>query len=163
MGPPWEYVPAVASSPPPPPPGSSGQTVRPQQPPPPPGRPTPPPPPPLPEDRSYVAAKDPEPPISAPTREAVSESGTPALEASSIEVQAEQVAEPKQPVMMWTKYAANAELTSFWWWCEADNDCFVETDPGDWREYLDPNSGKTYWWNTSNEKWFWPHSGSMLA
>lgn len=41
-----------------------------------------------------------------------------------------------------------------WWWCESDGDYFMEDSPGPWAKYSDPNTGKHYWWKTS-DKWFW--------
>lgn len=59
----------------------------------------------------------------------------------------------------WERFAMDETQKSFWWWCEANGDSFVEDHPNGWIKYTDPQSGKSYWW-FDDEKWFWVHSGS---
>lgn len=55
----------------------------------------------------------------------------------------------------WQKYQSDE---GYWWWCEATEDCFVEARPEPWSKFLDPDSGRAYWYNTPSQ-WFWEHSG----
>ena len=32
-----------------------------------------------------------------------------------------------------------------WWWNEDDEDWFLESEPGDWMQFTDPNSGQPHW------------------
>lgn len=52
----------------------------------------------------------------------------------------------------WHKYVY--EGFGFWWWCETDGDCFLESNPGPWAKYSDPMSARQYWWR-DDTNWFW--------
>ena len=52
----------------------------------------------------------------------------------------------------WQQY--KGEDGGFWWWCEVNNDWFLEDEPGPWAKYFDPSSRRHYWWR-DNATWFW--------
>jgi len=54
---------------------------------------------------------------------------------------------------VWKRYQME-DGESYWWWCELDNDCFLEANPGPWTRFLDPDTERHYWWK-SEDKWFW--------
>eukprot|EP00401_Gymnodinium_catenatum_P039946 CAMPEP_0117541024 /NCGR_PEP_ID=MMETSP0784-20121206/43802_1 /TAXON_ID=39447 /ORGANISM="" /LENGTH=429 /DNA_ID=CAMNT_0005337699 /DNA_START=68 /DNA_END=1354 /DNA_ORIENTATION=- len=54
--------------------------------------------------------------------------------------------------LAWHKYVYEGKGT--WWWCEANGDWFLENSPGPWTQYLDPTSGRQYWWR-DDTNWFW--------
>ena len=58
----------------------------------------------------------------------------------------------------WKRFATDDRHVAFWWWCEFDDDSFMEDVPGGWHKFEDPHSKKAYWW-LSAEKWFWEQSG----
>jgi hypothetical protein len=54
---------------------------------------------------------------------------------------------------IWKRYLME-DGENYWWWCEVDNDCFLEANPFPWTRYMDPESERHYWWK-SEDKWFW--------
>lgn len=63
----------------------------------------------------------------------------------------EEQAAAEEPI--WQKYAT-VDGDGVWWWCRLDGDWFLESDPGEFAKYMDPGTGKSYWWK-SDDKWFW--------
>lgn len=49
-----------------------------------------------------------------------------------------------------------------WWWREAGERWFLESDPGQWERFRDPDSGRTYWYNGGDAEWFFCDTGSRL-
>lgn len=41
-----------------------------------------------------------------------------------------------------------------WWHRESDNKWFMEKNPGKWTKYLDPGTGRPYWWHGETGEWF---------
>jgi len=75
----------------------------------------------------------------------------------------EEVPQPGASNPRWCQYseeAADGTLAGRWWWCEADSQWFREREPGPWKKFLDPTSGRHYWWHSNNGAWFWTHSGT---
>ncbi len=63
----------------------------------------------------------------------------------------------------WHRYAVDAARAAYWWWSPVHHDiCFREDAPGDWCNYSDPATGKTYWY-LSDEIWFWEDTGSTMC
>ncbi|CAE8702742.1 unnamed protein product, partial [Polarella glacialis] len=54
---------------------------------------------------------------------------------------------------VWQKFE-DSETKEPWWWNEATDDWFLESDPGDWTRYQDPENDKVYWF-LSDSRWFW--------
>eukprot|EP00930_Biecheleria_cincta_P082372 TRINITY_DN72111_c0_g1_i1.p1 TRINITY_DN72111_c0_g1~~TRINITY_DN72111_c0_g1_i1.p1 ORF type:complete len:348 (-),score=64.90 TRINITY_DN72111_c0_g1_i1:12-1055(-) len=53
----------------------------------------------------------------------------------------------------WKPFESN-DGKGIWWWNEADDDWFLESDPGDWVQYIDPGTEKPFWWNPDGRV-FW--------
>ena len=60
----------------------------------------------------------------------------------------------------WHRYAMDNTRKAYWWCNPLHYDlCFREDSPGAWRKYLDPGSGKEYWY-LSEEHMFWNDTGN---
>lgn len=54
--------------------------------------------------------------------------------------------------LAWHKYVYEGK--GEWWWCETNDDWFLEDSPGPWTQFLDPTSMMQYWWR-DDTNWFW--------
>jgi len=59
---------------------------------------------------------------------------------------------------LWTKFSVDEGGDDAWWWCEADENWFLESQPGPWTKYHDEALGQNYWYKDDN-KWFYEHTG----
>merc|ERR1712039_947286 len=53
--------------------------------------------------------------------------------------------DPQASEADWQRYKMEGG-EGFWWYRESNGDFFMESDPGPWPQYSDPNSGRHYWW-----------------
>jgi len=55
---------------------------------------------------------------------------------------------------LWTPYTLPAEQGAGLWW-SCDEAWFMESDPGRWTKYTDPNAARQYWYNEETAEWFY--------
>jgi len=62
-------------------------------------------------------------------------------------------AQARRPDANWQRFAM-PDGAGYWWWNESTEESFLESNPGRWAKYIDPQSSREYWWKDDGA-WFW--------